>query len=514
MKNESNFNQVLKFFVKSSFILFIGLFLSKIFTYLYRVILARNFGQEDYGLFSLAVIVANLFVAVLSLGLQGGLIRYISLYRGKKENEKIKSIIRFSLTATLITSFIGAGVLFFFSDIIATTFFHNLELAIFLRWFAIFIPIMLFSGLFHCIVLAYEKIGWYSFIGNILNPLSQLLLLVFFILLGLNTEAITLSYNMSFVFMLLTAFLVCKLGIKTIFEKPNLKKEEIKEVNRKLFSYSWPLIFSGLISYFFSSIDSFLIGYFKSISDVGIYNAAVPIALFLLVAPTFFLQLFLPIITKEYSQNNNQLISKLSKQLSKWIFIFNLPLLIILLLFPGAVINILFGAEYIEAGNALRFLSLGAFFYSLFQISDNLLFMVGKSKRILINLIIATGVGILLNFLLIPRYGINGAAFSTMTGYFVWGILSVITARHYTYIIPLKRDMIKIFFISLIPTLSLLYIRSKIVLTPSKILILGISFLVVYFGLIIITRCLDKNDLMILSAIKKKLKNQIPSQKK
>jgi O-antigen/teichoic acid export membrane protein len=509
MENEERFNHVLKFFVKSSFILFIGTLLSKVVTYLYRVILAKNFGQEDYGLFSLAVIVINLCIAVLSLGLQSGLVRYIPLYLGKKENEKIKSIVRFCLNLTLITSFIGAGLLFFFSDTIAVTFFHNSELTMFLKLFAVFIPIILFSGLFHCILLAYEKVGWYSFIGNILTPLSQLLILLLFIFLGLGTETIPLSYNMAFLFVLLTSFLVCKFGIKDLFGKPNLKKEEIKEVNKKLISYSWPIIFSGLVSYLFATVDSFLIGYFKPISYVGIYNAAVPISVFLLIAPTLFLQLFLPIITKEYAKNNIQLISKLSKQLGKWIFIFNLPLLIIMLLFPGAVINLLFGAEYLQAETSLRFLSIGIFFYSLFQISENLLSMAGKSKRILINLIIAVIVSIGLNLFLIPRYGIDGAAFSTMTGYFVWGILSFITAKKYTFIIPLKKDMFKVLLVSLLPAFALFYFRSQITLTPIRILFLGFAFVVAYFGLIFLTRSLDKNDLMILSAIKEKIKNKI-----
>jgi O-antigen/teichoic acid export membrane protein len=508
MESDEKFNHVLKFFAKSSFILFIGAILSKVFTYLYRVILAKNFGQENYGLFSLAIIVTNLFIAVLSLGLQSGLVRYIPLYLGKNENEKIKSVVHFSLNLTLITSFIGAGLLFFFSETIALTFFHNSDLTIFLKFFAVFIPIILFSGLFHSIILAYEKVGWYSFIGNILTPLSQLLLIFFFIFLGLGVKAIPLSYNMAFLFVLLTAFFVCKLGIKDLFGKPDLKKEEIKEVNRKLFSYSWPIILSGLISYLFATVDSFLIGHFKPVSYVGIYNAAVPISVFLLIVPTLFLQLFLPIITKEYANNNIPLISKLSKQLGKWIFIFNLPLLIIMLLFPGAVINLLFGAEYLQAETPLRLLSLGVFFYSLFQISENLLSMAGKSKRILLNLTIATIINIILNIILIPKYGINGAAFSTMLSYFIWGSLSLLTTKHYTSIIPFKREIVKILFVSLIPTLALFYIRNLFVLNNLKIFLLGIAFVIVYFGLIFLTHSLDKNDLMILSAIKKKLKNK------
>ncbi|VVB82942.1 putative flippase AglR [uncultured archaeon] len=505
MKNQERLNHLLKVFVKSSVILLFGIILSKILTYTYRIVIARNFGQETYGLFSLALMIATLFVTVFSLGLQSGLLRYISLYRGKEENEKIKSILTFSSNLTLIVSLLAAGLLFFLSKTIAIDIFHNQNLIIYLQGFAIFLPIFIFSGFFHVITLSYEKVGWYSFIGNILSPLIQLLFLVIFIFMGLKDESIIFSYNLGFLAILLSAFLVCNYGIKKIFEKSLLKKEEKNNINKKLFSYSWPIMFLGLTMSLFSWIDSFLIGYFKTASDVGIYNVAFLLASFLLVVPALFLQIFLPIITKEYANNNFGLIKDLSKQIGKWIFILNLPLLIIMILFPGAIINLLFGTNYIFAENSLRFLSIGVFVYSILQISENLLSMIGKSKRILFNLIVATIFNTILNFILIPNYGINGAAFSTMISYILWGILSLFTAKHFTNILPLRWDMIKIILISLIPTIILLYFRSKISLTTWNIILLGIFFLVSYFGIMILTKCFDKNDLMIIQTIKNKI---------
>ena len=505
MKNQERLDHLLKVFVKSSVILLFGIILSKILTYSYRIIIARNFGQETYGLFSLALMISTLFVTIFSLGLQSGLLRYISFYRGKNEPEKIKTILLSSSNITLITSFFAGALLFFSSKIIALNIFHNQNLIIFLQGFAIFIPIFLFSGFFHAITLSYEKVGWYSFIGNILSPLMQLLLLIFFIFIGLKSESIIFSYNLGFLVILLSAFLVCNYSIKNIFGKSTLCKEEKKDINKKLFSYSWPIMFLGLVMSLFSWIDSFLIGYFKTASDVGVYNVAFLLSSFLLIVPALFLQIFLPIITKEYANNNHELIKDLSKQIGKWIFILNLPIFIILILFPGAIINLVFGSEYIFAENSLRFLSIGVFVYSLLQISENLLSMAGKSKRILLNLIIATIINTSLNLIFIPQYGINGAALSTMVSYIIWGVLSLLTTKHYLKIIPLKLEMLKISLIAIIPTLILLYVRSAIILTTPNILIVGFLFILFYLGIIILTKCLDKNDLMILHSIKEKI---------
>ena len=93
---QSKLDYSLSLIMKSSMIVFIGLLLSKIFTYLYRIIIARYFGPEVYGIFSLAFMVVGWFVAFFSFGLSEGLLRYIPFYRGKKEKSKINYIFKFS----------------------------------------------------------------------------------------------------------------------------------------------------------------------------------------------------------------------------------------------------------------------------------------------------------------------------------------------------------------------------------------------------------------------------------
>ena len=128
-----------------------------------------------------------------------------------------------------------------------------------------------------------------------------------------------------------------------------------------------------------------------------------------------------------------------------------------------------------------------------------------KSKTSLFNLLMASVVNITLNILLIPKYGISGAAFSTMLSYILWGLLSFFIAKRHTSATPLKLDMIKIILVAIIPTIILFYIRKVIIMNLLTILITGFSFFIVYFALIFLSGCLDKNDLMIINAIKNKI---------
>src|SRR3989344_5032651 len=178
---EIEINTGLKLLAKSSLIVSITLILSKILLYLYRIIIARNFGPEIYGIFTLSIVIVSWFRIFSGLGIKEGLLRYVSLYRGKKETGKIKYILKKSVFLLIPLSILASILLFFFSDFIALKFFSNSDLIIFLKIFSVTIPFTVLGGVFLSVIRAFEKIGWFSFISNISGNLIQLVILIFLI---------------------------------------------------------------------------------------------------------------------------------------------------------------------------------------------------------------------------------------------------------------------------------------------------------------------------------------------
>ncbi|MBR9705290.1 flippase [Candidatus Pacearchaeota archaeon] len=513
-KEKSNIetNKSLRLIAKSSFILLIGLFLSKVIAYSYRIIIARSdfglgpeSGMITYGLFSLAVVITSLFLAIASLGLPSGVLRYVSYYRGKKDIKKISYVIKLSMIVSIATGILFGILLFLLSDFISISIFHDEGLIPFLKWFSITIPISLFTAIFIFVIQAYEKMNWYSFIRNILDNFVKLIAIFILIFFGFKINAIIFSYILGAISMLLVSLYVCKYKIPGIFKNYLIKPKEKTKINKDLFGYSWPLIFSGLLMFLFTSTDSILIGYIKDAASVGLYNAATPLAALLLIAPALFIQLFFPLITKEYARKNNQSIKDMSKQVGKWIFLINLPVLIILILFPGAIINLFFGPNYLSAAASLRFLAIGSFFYSIFMVSENLISMTGKSKILMYNILIVSIINLVLDFILVSKIGINGAAISSMTVYIIWSLITMVQARKYSKVIPLRKKMLLILGISLIPTLILLYLRSIFPINLITLILFGLLFLILYVFLLLIFKCFDKHDIMIIKSVKNKI---------
>jgi len=512
-KEESDFNKGLKLLAKSSVIVFICLMFSKIITYIYRIIIARYFGAEVYGLFLLAMMILGWFIVFASLGLSEGLLRYISLYRGKKQENKIKYIFKTTLFVAFFWSIFLGIILFLFSDFISVTFFHNSELGSYLKLFSILIPISVLMDIFVSTIRTFEKIAWYSFITNILSNASKLILLLIFISLGFKINAVKFSYFFGVILVMIFSYFICRYLVPDVFNRYLLAKKDRVKIRKDLFSYSWPIMFAGVITTLFYWIDSFSIGYFFNPSYVGYYNAAVPLVSLLGLVPELFMQLFLPMITKEFSKKNFDVIKQLSQQVGKWIIILNLPLFLLMLIFPEAIISILFGKEYLPAVSSLQILSFGGIFMGLVIVSQNLLAMLGKSRIILTNLAVVSVINLGLNFFLVPRYGIAGAAIATSFVWFILTIILFVQVRRYLGIIPLRRKILNVIMVSLIPVLLVLFLKNFIFLNLTGLAILAIFFFLIYIILIFMTKCLDKNDLMILKSFSSKMRSVIKDKK-
>ncbi|MEK6860176.1 MAG: flippase [Nanoarchaeota archaeon] len=496
----------LKLLAKSFFVVLIGVVLSKVLTYLFRIVVARRFGPEIYGLFSLASMIVLLFYSISSLGLPYGIIRNASIYRARDEIDKIRCIVKSSINISLFLSISAGIILFLTADFISLNIFHNSSLIVYLKFFSVIIPFYVLYSVFIGLMQAYEEIGWYSFIDNILQNALKLVILLILLAIGLKTSSIIVSYTFSIFFIFLAAFFVCKYKLPQVFKKTNMDKSEKEKIVRNLISYSWPLTLFALISLFFYWTDFFIIGYFKDATTVGIYNAAVPIASFLIFVPTLLLQLFFPLITKEFGKENFKVIRELSKQVTKWILILNLPLFAIMILFPGAFLNILFGPEYIVAKNSLIFLTIGSFFSSIFYLSNNLVSIIGKTKLILANILVVSVLNFILGVILIQKYGINGVAFATMLCNIILTLILSFEVKYYTSLIPLKRKMFGVLFSAAISTIALIYIRQFFLINLFTILIQLVFFMLIYTLMIFITKSLDGNDLMILEMIKDKIR--------
>ena len=188
-----NIEKPLRTIVKGAGIVFIGIFLSKLFGYFYRLIVARM-GVEDYGLLSLGLAVFGFLTIFAIFGMDVGVIKFVSYFRGKNDNKRIKGILNFALKFSIPWSIFIAFLLFYFSDYISITFFHNENLSLILKVLAFVIPLDALRSVFYGAIRGFQKVEYEVYGKSIAENLIKVILTLIFIYLGFGVVGATFAY--------------------------------------------------------------------------------------------------------------------------------------------------------------------------------------------------------------------------------------------------------------------------------------------------------------------------------
>lgn len=230
------------------------------------------------------------------------------------------------------------------------------------------------------------------------------------------------------------------------------------------------------ISYNF---DTILIGLLLSPMMVGLYNAAYkPVTVLLAMPTTYFLGLF-PALSRAHAQDRDSF-QLIATQSFRFAAVCAVPLGIGAYFLAAPIINFLFGSAYANAAPVLRILGWSAVLVILRGTFRQSLNAAGRSGLDLRCASAAVLLNITLNLLLIPRYGIIGAASATLVSEVLWFSLAY-------YYFNRHIVQLKLLPILLQPVMAAIVMGLFLLLTPSLFwgarLILG---LVVYFGTLLL----------------------------
>jgi O-antigen/teichoic acid export membrane protein len=482
-------------------IVFIGMVISKLLSYIYRLIIARV-GVSEYGLFSLGLGIIGIIIGISLFGLQRGVLRYVSYYRGKEDLRSVKGAITYSLKTSFMISFILSILLFLLSDFIALNYFDNIDLSLILKILAIVIPINVVNEVSLHAILGFQKIRYIIISKNIILNLVKVSLTLILLYFSINIIGIAIVYVISFLVSLIFSLYFLERKVFPII------KSKIRSiyVGKEIFSFSWPLVFSSFAMLIMGWSDTMMIGFFKTVKEVGLYNTALPTAQILYTVPQGLAFLVVPTLTYLFSKKDMNEFKTVYKSTTKWVFMLNIILFSIFVLFPKEIITILFGTEYSIAAPALVILSMGLFLNYSFILTNYIPTVANRTKLELLNISSGAILNIILNIILIPKYGIMGAAVATSISFLLTSILYFIEGLWIIKINPLKFNYLKIIISILITSLLIKYISQNFINVDNiiNLLIISILFVILYFVLLILTRSFEKEDKNILSKIMRK----------
>ena len=503
MPNEESYLDVsLRKIAKGAGIGFTGTFIGTALGYFSRMIIARFLGSSDYGLISLSFVVLNIVATLSLVGFNTGIQRFVSFYKGKNDAGRIKGTILGALKICFPLSLILTMLIFFYADWISTNVFHDANLTPVLRIFTIGVPFLVLTTVFNSGTIGFQEIKYKIYTTFIFKDSFKLIAIVSFLVLGYGVIGASVGWVLAIIGMSVLAFYFLEKRVFPIF---NTKVKAVS-VDKELFFFSFPLIFAGIAGLITSWTDTLMLGYFRTASEVGIYNVAMPTASLLGIVLSAFGIIFMPVATELYARNKIEDLRNIYSSVTKWIFAIVLPGFLLMSLFSTSIIIIMFGTEYVEGATALSILAVSYFVTALIGPGGSLLATYGRTKIGMGCSFVGAGSNILFNFILIPMYGVTGAAIATGTSIILMGILNLFFVYRIAEMQPFRLSYAKPLFASVI-AVSVVYVITIYVIGVSLFSLAGMLFvfLFLYFFLLLVLKSFEEEDLMIMRAIDQRL---------
>ena len=384
--------------INNSFYTVLDQFLALSVGLIITVTLARYFGPEDFGRFTYVISLTGIVNVFTNLGIQTLLRREIA-----KEDDGLRNyigqawVIRFIISLPISIIIVHLiGYLFDFS-------FNQLILANLANLFTFL------SGMLALNVGAFLSLhlGKKLFLYNLLFRISAITALFLVIIFSLNIEAYLGFMSLGLLFVVLAScFNFFRLD-KKINIIPDLNK--FKYI---IFS-SLPLMFAAAIEFMNLKIDTLILAYYQGEEVLGYYSAAFSIFMAFVMIPLAITKVFFTNFIQTFYKGLRKEALRLFSIITVSFFIYSLLCSIFLLFFSESLISLLFGNDYLYSNKALSVLGWVLPFIILNRLFIYLLVALGKSKTLLIVNSFGLGLNVILNFILIPKYSLVGAALAT-----------------------------------------------------------------------------------------------------
>ena len=362
---------------------------------------ARYLGPSNFGTINYVAAFVSFFSSIASLGLAVIVIKEIATNK-YDNNEVIWTSIWMRLGTAILSTICIIGLMFISNQddpiIIQIAFLESLSI--------------LFSS--------FDTINYYfqakllSKWGSIAEVLAYIGMSLYRIyLLSTNANIIWFAFATSIDMIFLTVFLmVFYARIEGFHPRFNWK------LGKNLLKQSYHYLIAGLITILYAQVDRIMLGNMLDKASVGYYSAALTISTLWSMIPTALIQSISPILY-DAAKRNRELYLRRLRQSYAILFWMNAIYSIFVGVFAHWIILLLYGKDYLAGTVALRIV---VWYYGLSTMSVlNQVYLANDGKNKYINLFCIAGLitDVILNFVLIPIMGINGAAIATLITHLV-----------------------------------------------------------------------------------------------
>ncbi|MBN2251411.1 MAG: flippase [Candidatus Altiarchaeota archaeon] len=402
--------------------------------FVFRLLVAR-YGESAYGLdgvsaYGLVYAIVGFFgffSIFMNFGLRSAMVKHIAGFRAKEKPGEVKGTILIVSATTLILSLIICGAVILFSDTIASEFFRQPELSGLIKIYGIGV---IFSSVFLSLknaFIGFQDMGRSSSMEVVKSAITTGLAALLLCLGFFKEDAAILGFAAGFA---MVCLVFSPLFLKKTFPA-FLKTKAVltRNLTDRIYRFGVMVAFTDFSGMVLGYTDTLILTYFRTAREVGLYNAAFPTMKLVSVISTAITQVLFPISAELSAKRQDEQLARGLGMIYKYAMLSIFPISLLIFLYPETILGKLFGEEFIPAANILRIFAAGYFLHTFAVVNNTALKGIGRPKDVARITVAGSGVNLVLNLILIPFYGIEGAALADVSGFVTIFVLSTIQIR-------------------------------------------------------------------------------------
>ena len=393
--------------------------------------LVRFLGETQFGLFSLAWVIIG-YLTVLDIGVSRAATKFVSEHLADGDLASTRQVVRTSIVANLGLGLAGGFAVVLSSPLLVHYVFrvnpgleHQANLVFYAAGIAI--PVLLLQGIFRGILSSYQRFGWITGVNTVATTLQW----------GLACVLAWRGYNVSLVvFSTVLVRMLAAIGYGAVLRTilPNLdffRTPDLVGLSKLVRFGSWVTV-SQLVSPLLVYLDRVLIATFVSLRAVALYTVPYEMMTRLRVIPSSLVASLYPAFSERASEGREAQLQRLYERSVRYLFLLLVPVALFLGVLGPDLLSIWMGAEFAQkTAPALQLLALGTLANGIAYVPYNILQALGRpdltAKLHLLELPFYT----VLCVLLIPRWGICGAATASTVRFLLDSVLLFWAVRKY-----------------------------------------------------------------------------------
>ncbi len=374
-------------------------------TYVTSIVLARLLGAEGFGVFSTVFALVSLLGLLSTIGTEHLMVRFIAAYRATEEWVLIRGLVQRISQLSVLISFVLLGGLALLAR--SGTYAYPDELLI----ASLFLPWIVCVRLTGAMLQGLRKV-----LLGLLSESVVLPAILLAIVLGLDivlrgniapTHAVAAQVSAVALTAIISIFLVARNVPGELWSK------ERRYETRYWFGSAFPLLFIGGVNAIQQYFDILMVEFLRGPADAGLYRAAVQLGTLGMLGAYAVSRGIRPLMSELNVEGKIRELQVLITKAVLMVSSFAALSAVVLVAFSSQLLS-LYGDEFVAARFTLILLCIGQTLIAASGLGGILLLMVGRESVVAKGLLLSIIANIALNLALIPKFGIAGAAFSTM----------------------------------------------------------------------------------------------------